>query len=287
MACKDYHDHRARRRISPRASTTRAADWQRSRGRRPFPKTRFAYHISLACNHCASPACTQVCPTGAMHQRRDGACLARHHQVHRLRLLHHGLPLPCARHRHRAQALEQVRRLPRAPGRRGRPLSAWRPAPCARLDFGENGRHLRAPCRIVGRGARRHPAAAFGERRPGPTSSSGPAPLLPKVARGAHRSTARRSAYDKRPRQSFSLALFTALGPGRRRSFHRHSRSGAPIRYRPRARGAHRPHDRAAVRRCARWLHRLGHAPGYAGQRAARVLGRGNARRFPTRCWPP
>lgn len=31
-------------------------------------QTAFAYHISLACNHCNSPACTHACPTGAMHK---------------------------------------------------------------------------------------------------------------------------------------------------------------------------------------------------------------------------
>ena len=28
----------------------------------------FAYYVSLACNHCARPACMEVCPTGAMHR---------------------------------------------------------------------------------------------------------------------------------------------------------------------------------------------------------------------------
>ena len=32
----------------------------------------FAYHISLACNHCANPACAQVCPTEAMHRDELG-----------------------------------------------------------------------------------------------------------------------------------------------------------------------------------------------------------------------
>jgi len=29
------------------------------------------YHLSLACQHCDSPACVQVCPTAAMHRNRD------------------------------------------------------------------------------------------------------------------------------------------------------------------------------------------------------------------------
>lgn len=30
--------------------------------------TAYAYHVSIACNHCDNPACTKVCPTGAMHK---------------------------------------------------------------------------------------------------------------------------------------------------------------------------------------------------------------------------
>ena len=32
----------------------------------------YVYYVSLACNHCANPACMQVCPTGAMHRNDLG-----------------------------------------------------------------------------------------------------------------------------------------------------------------------------------------------------------------------
>lgn len=66
LACKDYHDHGvdlAFRMVIDYegGSWTQAGDGTLS-------QTAFAYHISLACNHCSDPACTHVCPTGAMHK---------------------------------------------------------------------------------------------------------------------------------------------------------------------------------------------------------------------------
>ena len=70
MACKDYHDHGAdegfRRVIDYEdGGWTVAEDGTLS-------QDAFAYHISLACNHCANPACAQVCPTEAMHRDELG-----------------------------------------------------------------------------------------------------------------------------------------------------------------------------------------------------------------------
>ncbi len=70
MACKDYHGHTSdmafRRVIDYEGGVTRVtAD-------NTVETTAFAYHISLACNHCASPVCVRVCPTGAMHRDELG-----------------------------------------------------------------------------------------------------------------------------------------------------------------------------------------------------------------------
>jgi anaerobic dimethyl sulfoxide reductase subunit B (iron-sulfur subunit) len=35
----------------------------------------FALNLSVACHHCAEPACVEACPTGAMHARADGLVL--------------------------------------------------------------------------------------------------------------------------------------------------------------------------------------------------------------------
>lgn len=70
MACIDYKDlvvgRRFRRVIDYEGGETIPA----SDG--TVTSSCFAYHISLACNHCSNPACMDVCPTKAMHRTEEG-----------------------------------------------------------------------------------------------------------------------------------------------------------------------------------------------------------------------
>jgi len=58
MACKDLHDLPV------------GVNWRRvttlEYGRYPRPEV---CHLTLACNHCARPACAEVCPEGALTKR--------------------------------------------------------------------------------------------------------------------------------------------------------------------------------------------------------------------------
>jgi anaerobic dimethyl sulfoxide reductase subunit B (iron-sulfur subunit) len=64
LACKDYKDLQVDvnfRRVYEYAG----GSWQAEGG--TWRNNVFAYYLSIACNHCADPACTKVCPSGAMH----------------------------------------------------------------------------------------------------------------------------------------------------------------------------------------------------------------------------
>lgn len=65
LACKDYKDLEADR------TYRRVIDYENGTWKQTDEgyvlSDCLVYHISLACNHCSSPECVHVCPTGAMH----------------------------------------------------------------------------------------------------------------------------------------------------------------------------------------------------------------------------
>lgn len=69
-ACRDYHDlpldltYRHVYELEG-GTWTQAADGT-------WTTDSYTFYTSFACSHCDDPACTQVCPTGAMHKGDDG-----------------------------------------------------------------------------------------------------------------------------------------------------------------------------------------------------------------------
>lgn len=69
MACKDKHDLAVGRNYR-RVHEITGGDWTRQGT--AWVSQVFAYHLSIACNHCADPACVKACPTHAHHRRANG-----------------------------------------------------------------------------------------------------------------------------------------------------------------------------------------------------------------------
>ena len=68
MACKDYKD------LPATIAFRKVYDYEggswTDAGDGIYTTDTFAYHVSLACNHCAMPACMAKCPSGAIE--KDG-----------------------------------------------------------------------------------------------------------------------------------------------------------------------------------------------------------------------
>ncbi|WP_165053577.1 MULTISPECIES: 4Fe-4S dicluster domain-containing protein [unclassified Adlercreutzia] len=69
-ACRDYHGLSLKMAFR-RVYEVEGGLWsQASDG--TWITDSYAYYTSISCQHCDNPACTQVCPTGAMHKGENG-----------------------------------------------------------------------------------------------------------------------------------------------------------------------------------------------------------------------
>jgi anaerobic dimethyl sulfoxide reductase subunit B (iron-sulfur subunit) len=72
VACKDKHNLEVGR-LWRRVYEVSGGEWTQAGD--AWQTTAYAYHLSIACNHCEVPICSQVCPTNAIYKRSDGIVL--------------------------------------------------------------------------------------------------------------------------------------------------------------------------------------------------------------------
>ncbi|MHC4079653.1 MAG: DMSO/selenate family reductase complex B subunit, partial [Planctomycetota bacterium] len=72
IACKDKHGLEVGR-LWRRVYEVTGGEWRRSGS--AWLSDVFAFHLSVACNHCQRPICVEVCPSRALRQRDDGIVL--------------------------------------------------------------------------------------------------------------------------------------------------------------------------------------------------------------------
>ena len=88
-----YVDPRRRRGARWSASAPRRRSTTRGAGPAGRPDVVRTFFVPKLCNQCAHPPCVQVCPVGATFQTKDGVVLVDEKTLHRVPLLHPGLPV--------------------------------------------------------------------------------------------------------------------------------------------------------------------------------------------------
>ncbi len=71
IACKDKNDLPLGEKFR-KVYDYAKCDWDVDANGVSVPSNYYSYSVSMACNHCASPACMAVCPVEAIMKRDDG-----------------------------------------------------------------------------------------------------------------------------------------------------------------------------------------------------------------------
>ena len=80
VACKDKNDLPLDEKFR-KVYDYAGCDWQVDEIGGCKPTNFFAYSVSMACNHCASPACMAVCPSEAIFKREEDGIVWRDQEL--------------------------------------------------------------------------------------------------------------------------------------------------------------------------------------------------------------
>ncbi|WP_251231596.1 DMSO/selenate family reductase complex B subunit [Adlercreutzia aquisgranensis] len=80
VACKETY-HLGPDNLYRRVYNYQGGSWDRNESGTYVPDGVFGYFVSIACNHCAHPACVENCPTGAMQKDEESGVVWTDHEV--------------------------------------------------------------------------------------------------------------------------------------------------------------------------------------------------------------
>lgn len=80
VACKECY-HLPTANLYRRVLNYAGGSWDKTEAGFYVPNGVFGYFVSMACNHCANPACVEACPTGAMQKDAETGIVWTDHEV--------------------------------------------------------------------------------------------------------------------------------------------------------------------------------------------------------------
>ena len=128
--------------------------------------------VKSQCLHCQEPACASVCPVGALRKTAEGPVIYDFEALHRLPLLHGGLPLPDPEVRVGARLLPIVQKCTFCAERikDGVSPACIKTCPTGTMLFGEREEMLALAKTRLEKGKGKYVPHIYGEKEAGGTS---------------------------------------------------------------------------------------------------------------------